>query len=254
MLASMSALEVIVVLVAGFAAGTINAVVGSGTLITFPILLAIGYSPVTANVSNNLGLVPGAASSAVAYRAELRGEGGRIARFAPMTAAGAVCGATLLLTLPADAFKAIVPVLIAGALVLVVMQPRISAYLTARRSRHRPHGGPLLRAGVFGVGIYGGYFGGGQGIVLFALLASSLAGDLRSINAIRAVLAGVANAVAAVIFVFAADVAWLPVVLIAIGSTAGGVLGAGIGRRLPDPVLRGVIVVVGLAAIAQLVL
>src|SRR5690349_1808281 len=224
----MSGLEVILVLVAGFAAGTINAVIGSGTLITFPILLAIGYSPITANVSNNLGLVPGAASSVVAYREPLRGEEGRLARFAPATALGAVLGAVLLLTLPPGSFKAIVPVLIAVALVLVVFQPRIAAYLTARREEHQPHGGPLVRLGVFGVGIYGGYFGGGQGIILFALLASSLPGSLLSLNAIRAALAGIANAVAAVIFVFAADVAWLPVLLIAAGSTFGGVFGAGI--------------------------
>jgi uncharacterized membrane protein YfcA len=250
----MSALEIVLVLVAGFAAGTINAVVGSGTLITFPLLLAIGYPPVTANVSNNLGLVPGAASSVVAYREALRGEGGRLARLAPATALGSVIGAVLLLELPPGSFKAIVPVLIAIALVLVVFQPRIAMYLTARRREHRPHGGPLVRLGVFGVGIYGGYFGGGQGIVLFALLASSLPGSLLSLNAIRAALAGVANGVAAIVFVFAAHVAWLPAGLIAAGSTAGGVFGAGIGKRLPDPVLRAVIVVVGLAAIAQLVL
>jgi uncharacterized membrane protein YfcA len=165
-----------------------------------------------------------------------------------------VIGAVLLLELPPGSFKAIVPVLIAIALVLVIFQPRIAMYLTARREEHRPHGGPLVRLGVFGVGIYGGYFGGGQGIVLFALLASSLPGSLLSLNAIRAALAGIANGVAAVVFVFAAHVAWLPAGLIAAGSTAGGVLGAGIGKRLPDPVLRAVIVVVGLAAIAQLVL
>lgn len=250
----MNELEIVLVIVAGFAAGTINAVIGSGTLITFPLLLALGYPPVTANVSNNLGLVPGAASSVVAYREVLRGEEGRLARFAPATALGSVLGAVLLLTLPPGSFKAIVPVLIAFALVLVVFQPRIAAYLTARREEHRPHGGPMVRLGIFGVGIYGGYFGGGQGIVLFALLANSLPGSLLSLNAIRAALAGVANGVAAIVFVFAADVAWLPVLLIAAGSTAGGVLGAGIGKRLPDPVLRAVIVAVGLAAIAQLVL
>lgn len=250
----MSTLEVIFLLAAGFGAGTINAVIGSGTLITFPVLLAIGLPPVTANVSNNLGLVPGAASSVYGYRRELRGERERVRRLAPWTIAGSACGAALLLLLPADSFELIVPVLIAIALVLVVLQPRISARLTARRERHRPHGGPLVRLGIFGVGIYGGYFGGGQGIILFALLASALPGRLLSINVVRAVLAGIANATAAVIFVFAADLDWLAVLLIAVGSTAGGLLGAGIGRRLPDPALRAVIVVVGLAAIAQLVL
>jgi len=249
-----STLEAILVLLAGFGAGTINAIVGSGTLITFPVLLAVGYPPIVANVSNNIGLVPGAASSVVAYRRELEGTKKQLLRYAPATIAGSIAGAALLLSLPPDSFKAIVPVLIAIALVLVVAQPRISRWVEARREVHRPHGGPLLLVGIFGIGIYGGYFGGGQGILLFALLASSLVQDLRSVNAVRAVLTGFANATAALIFVFAADVAWLAVLLIALGSTAGGVFGASIGRRLPDPILRAVIVVVGLAAIAQLVL
>ena len=250
----MSALEVIAVVAAGFGAGTINAVVGSGTLLTFPVLLALGYSPVVANVSNNIGLVPGAISSAWGYREELRGSRPRLLRFAPATASGAVLGAVALLVLPAEAFKAIVPVLIVISLVLIVLQPRITRWITARRTTERPHGGPLLIGGIFGTGIYGGYFGAGQGILLFSLLASSLGGDLREVNAVRAVLAGLANLVAAIVFLFIADIAWLPAVLLAAGSTAGGLIGAGVGRRLPDPWLRGVIVVVGLTAIAQIVL
>jgi uncharacterized membrane protein YfcA len=250
----LSALEIIAVVVAGFAAGSINAVVGSGTLITFPVLLAIGYPPVVANVSNNIGLVPGAVSAAWAYRRELEGAAPRLRRFAPATASGAVIGAILLLTLPASAFKAIVPVLIAISLVLIVFQPRLTAWIVGRRRTHRPHGGPLLIAGIFATGIYGGYFGAGQGILLFGLLATSLGGDLRHVNAIRAVLAGTANLIAAIVFLFIADIAWLPAVLIAIGATAGGLFGAGVGRRLSDPWLRAIIVVVGLAAIAQLVL
>ena len=250
----MSAAEVILVLAAGFAAGTINAVIGSGTLITFPALLAAGYAPIVANVSNTLGLVPGAAASAVGYRRELRGSRARLMRFAPATIAGSLLGSALLLSLPEDSFRVIVPVLIAISLVLIVLQPRISRWAAARREVQRAHGGPLLAGGIFATGAYGGYFGAGQGILLLALLAISLPDDLGELNAIRAVLAGVANGVAAVVFVFAADVAYLPVLLIAAGSTAGGLLGAGIGRRLPDPVLRGMIVVVGVAAIAQLVL
>jgi uncharacterized protein len=248
-----SPLEVIAIVAAGFGAGTINAVIGSGTLITFPVLLAFGYPPVVANVSNNIGLVPGAVSAAVGYREELQGSRPRLRRFSPATASGAIIGAFLLLMLPAQAFKAIVPILIAISLVLVVLQPRITAWITARRTSHRPHGGPLLIAGIFGTGIYGGYFGAGQGILLFSLLASSLGGDLRRVNAVRAVLAGLANLVAAIIFLFIANVAWLPALLIAIGSTLGGLLGAGVGRRLPDPWLRGIVVVVGLAAIVQIV-
>ena len=218
------------------------------------MLLAFGYAPVVANVSNNIGLVPGAVSSAWAYRSELEGSRPRLRRFAPATATGAIVGAVLLLTLPASAFQAIVPVLIAISLVLIVFQPRITAWIMARRRIHRPHGGPLLIAGIFGTGVYGGYFGAGQGILLFGLLASSLGGNLRHVNAIRAVLAGIANLVAAIVFLFIADVAWLPAALIAIGSTAGGLIGAGVGRRLPDFWLRATIVVVGIAAIVQLVL
>ena len=250
----MSAAEIIAVVAAGFGAGTINALIGSGTLITFPVLLAVGYPPVVANVSNNVGLVPGAVSSAWAYRRELEGGGPRLRRFTPATAAGANVGAILLLTLPAAAFEAIVPVLIAISLVLVVFQPRITRWIMARRRVHRPHGGPLLVVGIFATGIYGGYFGAGQGILLFGLLASSLGGDLRHVNAIRAVLAGTANLVAAIVFLFIADVAWLPAALIAAGATAGGLFGAGVARSLSDRWLRAIVVAVGLAAIAQLVL
>ncbi|MEZ5155144.1 MAG: sulfite exporter TauE/SafE family protein [Solirubrobacterales bacterium] len=250
----MSALEAIAVVAAGFGAGTINALIGSGTLITFPVLLAVGYPPVVANVSNNIGLVPGAVSSAWAYRAELEGSGPRLKRFSPATASGAVAGAILLLTLPASAFKAIVPVLIAVSLVLVVFQPRITARVMARRDSHRPHGGPFLVAGIFATGVYGGYFGAGQGILLFGLLASSLGGRLTHINAIRAVLAGIANLVAAIVFLFIADVAWEAAGLVALGATVGGYAGAGVGRRLPDRWLRAIVVGVGVAAIAQLVL
>ncbi len=250
----MSALEAIAVVAAGFGAGTINALIGSGTLITFPVLLAVGYPPVVANVSNNIGLVPGAVASGWAYRAELEGSRPRLSRFAPATATGAVVGAVLLLTLPASAFKSIVPVLIAVSLILIVLQPRITAAIMAHRRTHRPHGGPLLVLGIFGTGVYGGYFGAGQGILLFGLLASSLGGRLTHVNAIRAVLAGLANLVAAIIFLFIADVAWEAAALIAVGSTVGGFAGAGVGRRLPDPWLRAMIVVVGLAAIAQLLL
>ena len=160
----------------------------------------------------------------------------------------------LLLELPEDAFRAIVPVLIAISLVLVVLQPRISRWVTARRERERPHGGPVLLGGIFGTGVYGGYFGAGQGVLLFALLASSLDQDLHEVNAIRALLAGIANAVAGIVFVFFAEVAWEAVAVIAVGSIAGGWIGAGIGRRLPDPVLRLAIVLVGLAAMAQILL
>jgi uncharacterized protein len=247
-----SLLECLAVLAAGVFAGAINTVVGSGTLVTFPVLLAVGYGPVTANVSNTLGLVPGSVAGAIGYRAELAGQRRRILTLATASVLGGIAGAALLLTLPSEVFDAVVPVLIAIALVLVVAQPRLARLLAERRRRQRPHGGPLLWSGVFGTGVYGGYFGAAQGIILLALTSIALPDGIQRLNAMKNVLAGLVNAVAAVVFVFFAPVAWLPALLLAAGSWCGGMLGARIGRRLSPAVLRGVIVVVGVAAIAQL--
>ena len=233
-------------------AGGINAVVGSGTLITFPVLLAVGYGPVTANVSNTVGLFPGSISGAIGYRAELAGQRRRVQVLGVAALLGGITGAVLLLQLPPEAFEAIVPVLIAVALVLVVLQPRLSRALDARRERARPHGGPLLWIGVYLTGIYGGYFGAAQGVLLLAVEGIAIPEDLQRLNALKNVLAAIVNGVAAVIFVAVADVAWLPAVLLAVGATVGGQLGAKVGRRLSPAVLRGVIVVVGVAAIVQL--
>lgn len=251
----MTLLEAVFVLLAGVGAGAINAVIGSGTLITFPVLLAVGYPPVTANVTNALGLVPGSATAAYAYRGDLRGHWRRVARYGVAAAAGATAGAVLLLSIPEEAFAVVVPVLIASALVLVVAQPRISAAVQARRGPGAdPEGGPAVYAGVGATGVYGGYFGAGQGIMLFALLGSLLPDELRRVNAIRNILAGVNNATAAVVFCLVADVRPGPAALIAVGASAGGLLGARLGRLLSETQLRIVVVLVGLAAIAQLVL
>jgi uncharacterized membrane protein YfcA len=240
---------------AGIVAGTINTVVGSGTLFTFPVLLAFGYPPVTANVSNTVGLVPGSVSGAIGYRKELKGQTRRAIPLATASAIGGVAGAILLLSLPPSAFKTIVPAFIAIALVLIVLQPRLSRALTAHRGRprDRDHVGPVGTAATFASGVYGGYFGAAQGILLLAILGLSFEGeDLQRINALKVVLAGLVNLVAGVVFVFAAHVSWLVALLIAIGSTIGGVLGARYGRRLPPAALRAVIVVVGITAIVRL--
>jgi uncharacterized protein len=251
----LSALHVVAILAAGVAAGAINTIVGSGTLITFPVLLGFGYQPVVANVSNTIGLVPGSASGAIGYRRELEGQGVRTLRLSVASVSGGVLGAVLLLILPASAFKAIVPAFIVIALALIVFQSRIGRALATRRAgRTRPeHPGLLASLGVFATGVYGGYFGAAQGIMLLAILGLALDDALQRINALKVVLAGLVNLVAGVIFVFAAHVAWLPALLIAVGSICGGVLGAHGGRRLPEPVLRAVIVVVGVFAIVRLV-
>jgi uncharacterized membrane protein YfcA len=250
----MTGLEMVAVLLAGAAAGTVNTIVGSGTLITFPVLLAVGYPPVLANVSNTVGLTPGSISGAVGYRTELAGQGRRLATLGVLSVLGGLTGAILLLTLPAGAFRAIVPVLIGLSLVLVVLQPRLS-----RRVAQEPdaagspaRGGPVLQAGIYGAGIYGGYFGAAQGVLLIGLLGVFLHEDLQRINAAKNVLAALVNGTAAIVFVLVADVAWVAAGLIAVGSVVGGQLGASIGRRVPAPVLRGLIVVVGIIAIAKI--
>jgi uncharacterized protein len=247
-----SPLHALAIFAAGIVAGTINTVVGSGTLFTFPVLLGFGYSPVVANVSNTVGLVPGSVAGAVGYRRELQGQRRRGTPLAVASLLGAILGAVLLLSLPASAFKAIVPAFIAIALVLIVAQPRLSVALEHRR-RRGAHAGPLATAGVFCSGVYGGYFGAAQGILLLAILGLALDDDLQRINALKVVLAGLVNLVAGVVFVFAAHIAWLAALLIAVGSTLGGTLGARFGRRLPEAALRAVIVAVGITAIVRLV-
>ncbi len=236
------------------AAGTINTVVGSGTLITFPVLLAFGYAPVTANVTNSVGLVPGSVSGAVGYRRELAGQGRRAVRLGAMSVLGSLTGAVLLLVLPAAAFKAIVPAFIAGALVLTVCQPRITAALSRREIDLSHPRAPATLLAVYLTGVYGGYFGAAQGIMLLAILGVALDQDLHRTNALKNVLAGLANGTAGLYFAFAAHVDWGVAGLIAGGAIVGGQLGARYGRRLPPDVLRGLIVVVGISAIVQLLL
>ena len=250
----MPPLHALAIFAAGIAAGAINTLVGSGTLITFPILLAFGYAPVTANVSNTVGLVPGSVAGAIGYRRELEGQRARALRFAVASTAGGIVGAVPLLSLPASAFKDIVPAFIVIALVLIVLQPRIGRALESRRSREKHEAGPLGMLAVFGTGIYGGYFGAAQGILLLAILGLSLPTEtLQRVNALKVVLAGLVNLVAGIIFIFSAHIAWLPALLIAIGSIIGGVAGARWGRRLPPVALRAVIVVVGITAIVRLI-
>ncbi|MFC6079546.1 sulfite exporter TauE/SafE family protein [Sphaerisporangium aureirubrum] len=245
--------EVVAILVAGVAAGAINAVVGSGSLITFPTLLALGYPPIVANVSNNVGLVAGGVSGVIGYRAELKGQRDRLVRLGIASVVGAVAGGLLLMSLPAQAFQVIVPVLIAIACVLVVLQQRLNAWLSDRRETARPHGGIWLWLGILLAGMYGGYFGAAQGVVLIGLLGIFLDDHIQRINAAKNVLSLLVNAAAAVLFALIAPVDWWAVLLLSLGSTVGGYLGAGVGRRLSPRVLRAVIVVVGAVAIIKLV-
>jgi uncharacterized membrane protein YfcA len=249
----LSVLQALGILAAGCAAGALNVVVGSGTLITFPVVLAFGYAPVVANVSNTIGLVPGSVAGAFGYRRELQGQGPRVRTLACATAAGgAGPGATLLLTLPPAAFKAIVPAFIGVALILVLAQPRLGALLRRRREHTDERIGAATLLAVYGAGVYGGYFGAAQGILLLAILGLALDDALQRLNAAKNVLAGVANLLSGAIFAIVAHVAWPVAGLIAAGSVSGAVLGARYGRRLPAAPLRALIVAVGIVAIVRL--
>jgi len=246
--------EVVAILLAGLAAGTINTVVGSGTLITFPTLLAFGVPPVTANVSNTIGLVPGSLSGVVGYRRELRGQRARVLRLASASVLGAAVGAVLLLVLPSSAFEAIVPVLILLGCVLVLFGPRISAWV-ARRHEHL---GGLPEYGawwawplVLLTGVYGGYFGAAQGVLLMAVMGIGIEETLQRLNGVKNVLAAIANTVSGLIFAVVADVDWKVVGLIAVSSAVGAQIGATYGRRLPSAGLRALIVVVGAVALVM---
>jgi uncharacterized protein len=241
----------------GIAAGTINTVVGSGTLITFPTLLALGYPPVLANVSNNIGLVPGTVSGVHGYRAELAGQRRRVIRLGTASLCGGLLGAILLLVLPAGAFKAIVPVLIGIALVMVIFQPWLAKWVARR---HPPAaqeaavqaGGPALWVLVFLSGVYGGYFGAAQGVLLLGLMGAAFTDSMQRINAVKNVLAGLVNGVAAVVFIIATHIDWGVAALIGAGAILGGQLGARIGRRLPPWALRALIICVGVSALVKL--
>ncbi len=257
----MTPVELTAVALAGVVAGFINAVAGSGTLVTFPTLLAFGVPPVTANVSNNVGLFPGSVSAAFGLRDQLRGQWRRLLRLGVGSLVGGVVGAFLLLVLPSEAFDAIVPVLVGLGVLLVAFQPRINRWLADRRRRsglergddpvpdhERPDAG-WLWSGVAATGVYGGYFGAAQGILLVAVLGLGSADPVHRANAVKNVLAAVVNGVAAVVFIAVADVDWVVAGLIAGGSVLGALAGARVGRRLPAAALRAVIVVVGVTAL-----
>jgi uncharacterized membrane protein YfcA len=254
----MEPLHALLIVVAGFVAGTMNAVVGSGSLVTFPALLLVGYPPVVANVSNTVGLVWGSVSGAVGYRKELVGQRPRILALIGIAGLGGLTGGALLLVLPAAAFARIVPILILVACLLVAIQPRLTA-LVIRAAEESPSGGGTGRPGralkvaVFLTSVYGGYFGAAQGVILISLLAVFIDDDIQRLNALKNVITVVVNGTAAVLFLLTAQIAWGPALLIALGSVVGGQLGAVVGRRLPPVVLRTAIILLGtVVAVRQL--
>jgi uncharacterized protein len=260
----MTGWEMLAVAAAGLVAGSINAVVGSGTLVTFPVLLAVGLPPVSATISNSLGLVAGNLTGAIGYRHELHGQRRLLLRLFPASVLGALTGAFLLLHLPPSAFEAIVPVLVGLAVVLVAVQPWLQRAIARRREREgtvEPDDedlGPArlaaLVAGAYATGTYGGYFSASQGVLQIGIFGLLLRESLQRLNAIKNVLTLGVNSVAALAYVVVATdrVDWAAAGLVAGGSLIGGHVGATLGRRLPTPVLRSAIVLLGLTAIVVL--
>jgi uncharacterized membrane protein YfcA len=257
-----SPLDALLLLGAAIGAGIMNAVVGAGTLITFPTLLFLGYPPVVANVSNTVGLVPGSIAGAYGYRATLVDRWGLVRRLAMATATGGLIGGLLLILLPGRAFEVVVPVLLIASAVLAAVQPRVAAAVALRRAargadRAEPGSeavGPMLLLGILLAGIYGGYFGAAQGVILLVLLGLALGGPVNGLNGVKNVLAGTANLVSAVLFILIADVDWRAAAIVAVGATIGGGLGGRYGRRLPSSALRVILVAVALiAALSRLI-
>lgn len=244
----------VVIALAGMAAGAINSLVGSGTLVTFPTLVALGFPPVTATMSNAIGLVAGGVSGTWGYRAELAGQGRRLRWQVPASVLGAVVGAYLLLHLPETVFTRVVPVLLVFALILVVVGPWIQKYAAARARAAGQSVGHVSRSrmvilviATFGIGVYGGYFTAAQGILLIAVMGALLPDDIQRMNASKNLLSLLVNVVAAVSYTIVAfdRISWPVAGLIATGSLVGGWLGAHYGRRLSPTALRAAIVVVG---------
>ena len=253
----MTPLDAILIVLAGMVAGVMNAVVGAGTLVTFPTLLLLGYPAVLANVSNTVGLVPGSVMGAIGYRATLRGRGPILARLVVAATVGSIIGGALLVQLPGRAFDAIVPWLLLVAAVLAALQPRISEGVALRRSARGVadaavipvSGGIVLLVGA--TGVYGGYFGAAQGVILLVILGLALGGPLNELNGVKNVLGGTVNLVAALLFILVSEVDWTVAALVAVGATIGGGLGGRYGRRLPSSVLR--VLLVSIAVIAAAV-
>lgn len=248
---------------AGLWAGTINAIVGSGTLVTFPVLVALGYAPVTATISNAMGLVAGNIAGSWGYRRELAAVKDTLLRLLPASILGGITGAWLLLHLPESVFGAVAPYLIVLALFFVIFQPKLQSWVRSRASVTQDQdpgpgtSGPswLLTVLVYLAGVYGGYFVAAQGILLVGILGIFLRGTMQNANAMKNILVLAVNVVAAVSYMlFAFDrIVWPVVGLIAVSSLIGGFIGAAVGRRLSPVVLRTIIVLLGLIALWHMV-
>jgi uncharacterized membrane protein YfcA len=233
---------------AGFVAGAANAVAGGGTLISFPALLAVGNSALTANITNSVGLLAGYLGGSVAYRPELQGQRHRIVRLGLAGLVGGVGGALLLVFTPSDAFRNLVPYLVLLACALVAVQPRLAQWVTERRGERRVGVDDVPISAIVAVligAVYGAYFGGALGVVLLAVFGILLDDGLQRLNALKGLLSLVINGSAVVVFLIIGDIAWVDAAILAVTAYAGATVGVRIARRLSAAVLRVAIIVIG---------
>lgn len=240
----------VVIVLAGLGAGFVNGVAGGGSLVSFPALIATGQTALVANVTSTVGIWTGYVGGVAGFRAELAHQRDRVRALAPAALAGGLAGALLVVVTPEGAFDALAPFLILAACALFAAQPRLTARVRARPRTAEPKG-PVpvaAMAGTFAAGVYGGYFGGGLGVVLLTVLGLALDDELNRINGLRGVLALLVNSLAVVVFAISADVAWRAAGILSVTALVGGYAGARLSRRLPVPVLRAVIIAFGVAA------
>jgi len=244
----MDLLPAVGLLAAAFVAGAINAVAGGGSLVSFPALIAAGYSPKTANVTNTVALWPGYLSGSFGYRGELKTQRSRVIALTAPSIAGALAGSVILLLTPGSAFDVIVPFLILFACGLMAAQERLARFAVDHRlsSRGEAHVPLVLVGSVFLLAVYGAYFGAGLGIMTLAVLGILLPDDIQRSNALKGFLSLLINAAAVLYFAFFGPVQWVPAMIMAVGALAGGYLGVGVARKLGRRPLRISVITYGL--------
>ena len=249
---SLTGLHIALLVLGGLGAGIINGVAGGGSLISFPLLLALGYPALTANVTNTVGIWPGYAGGAAGFRQEISGQRERLVRLSPVAVLGGIAGAILLLTTPSSTFKSLAPWLVLGASLLFALQPLLRRALVDS-AHHPPRTRPLLLAGgTFAASVYGGYFGAGLGVMLLAILGLALPDSIVRTSGLRTALSILANGVAAIVFLIHGGLAWAAVGLLAAGSLVGGWIGARVAKAIPATALRIAVIAVGLATTIKL--
>jgi uncharacterized membrane protein YfcA len=250
--ASLSSSHIVLLVLGGVGAGIFNGVAGGGSLISFPLLLALGYPALTANITNTVGIWPGYAGSAAGFRNEISGQRDHLVQLSPIAAAGGIAGAILLLTTSSALFRTLAPWLVLGASILFAFQPLLRRALGGA-AHAPPRTRPLLLAGgTFAASVYGGYFGAGLGVMLLAILGLALPDSILRTSGLRTALSILVNGVAAAVFLIHGGLAWKAVGLLAAGALVGGWIGARIALSIPATALRIVVVVVGLATVVKL--